>query len=85
MSSTAELQTLARMQLVHLRLQALTLSMLVQRGVIAPRWASDVVQNAAAVLPSEMNDPATEKMLMEAMEEIASEMRDTPVRAQPQY
>lgn len=72
---TAGLRTHIRAQLVSLRLQALTLAALVQRGVLTPDEAAAHVREAARQLPSESNDPAIENIYAESLETIAKDLQ----------
>lgn len=74
MTDHSAAMTTARMQIVQLRLQGLTLAALVQRGVLRPEWASGLVRNAAEFLHAPTNDPALEKLLQDALEEVAKDL-----------
>jgi hypothetical protein len=77
MADHSAAMTTARMQIVLLRLQGLTLSALVQRGILRPEWAAGLVEDAAKHLSAQTNDPAIEGLLAGALAQVAQEMRDT--------
>ena len=80
MADHSGIMTLARAQIVALRLQGLTLAALVERGVLQRTEAAELVREAATMLQSPHNDPVVEKSMQDAYELLASDLEQHPPR-----
>ncbi len=74
MTNFSAVMTTARMQIVLLRMQGLTLSALVQKGILPADVAAGVVTEAAQFLAAPTNDPATEQLLQGALRDVAKDI-----------
>lgn len=78
MADQTGLMTLARAQIASLRLQGLTLTTLVERGVISPSEGAALVREAATHLQSMYNSPEIQQLFAGTYEQIATEIGSHP-------
>ena len=78
MEIDAALRTNVRATIVGLRMQALTLTALVQKSLLEPAEAAAIVREAGASLAANSNDPELQAIYSESIEQIAQNLQKLP-------